>query len=115
MGPGPPVGPHRPRPDISDWPAASTTLSLLDGKWIVAVLAALAPGPRRHKALVTAIGNGISDKVLTDTLRRMQTTGLVTRHVLDNGERAVVYALTPQGHTLFVPVAGLIDWAHAHG
>jgi DNA-binding HxlR family transcriptional regulator len=112
MRPGHSVGQHRSGPDVSDWPAASTTLSLLDGKWVVAVIAALAAGPRRHAALLMSIGSGISDKVLIDTLRRMRSTGLVNRRVIDNEGIAVIYALTPRGYSLREPVAALIHWAH---
>jgi DNA-binding HxlR family transcriptional regulator len=114
MRPGHRSGQHR-RPDVSDWPAALTTQARLAGKWVPAVLATLAPGPRRYTDLFDAIGHGLSDKVLTDTLVRMQTTGLVTHRLIDNGRRNVVYALTPQGYSLLDPLAALIRWAKAHG
>jgi DNA-binding HxlR family transcriptional regulator len=105
------VGQHRRGPDVSDWPAGSKTLSLLRGKWHVAVLAALADGPRRHMAVRRFIGNRISGKVLTETLQRMEQLGLVSRTVLDDGEPGVAYALTPLGYALLDPVASLIRWA----
>jgi DNA-binding HxlR family transcriptional regulator len=112
MRSGPSVGPHRSGP-MPDWAAASTTLTLLAGKWVVAALSVLARGPRRHAAVQKSIGSGISDKVLIDTLRRMQRNGLLTRQVQDSGGQvAVIYALTPRGRSLLDPVMSLARWAH---
>ncbi|MBI0380893.1 helix-turn-helix transcriptional regulator [Streptomyces albiflaviniger] len=67
--------------------------------------------PRRHGELVDLIG-GISRKVLTQTLRRLQGYGLVDRHA--EGGR-VEYVLTDLGRTLVEPIAVLTEWAHVHG
>jgi DNA-binding HxlR family transcriptional regulator len=115
MRPGHRVGQHRIRPDVIDWPEVLTTQARLAGKWVPAVLVMLSAGPCRYTDLFDAIGHGLSDKVLTDTLVRMQATGLITHRLIDNGRRNVVYALTPQGYSLLDPVAALIRWAKTHG
>jgi DNA-binding HxlR family transcriptional regulator len=97
MRPGQPVGPHRTGP-VPDWAAAGATMSLLAGKWVIAALSTLASGPRRHGAVYRSIGSGISDKVLTETLRRMQRNGLLTRRVVDtDGQVAVRSRPWPAG------------------
>ncbi|RPK53242.1 helix-turn-helix domain-containing protein [Streptomyces sp. ADI93-02] len=76
-----------------------------------------AGGPRddgcgRHGELVGLIG-GISRKVLTQTLRKLQGYGLVERHVYEDAR--VEYSLTELGRTLVVPIAALTEWADRHG
>ena len=82
--------------------------------WNPVVLAALAQRPLRRGALRSAIG-GISDKVLTETLHRLGGSGLIERRAAPVG-RAVEYALTPLGRSLFDgPLQALGAWAAEHG
>lgn len=84
-------------------------MELVSGTWSVVVVYALRDGPRRFTDLSDVIG-GISNKVLTQTLRRLQANGVVSRHPEPGG--AVRYAVTPLGQTLLAPVSALAQWAH---
>jgi DNA-binding HxlR family transcriptional regulator len=67
--------------------------------WDPVVIAALRPGPQRRHELRAAIG-GISDKVLTETLRRLVGNGLIARHARAETPPRVDYALTRLGQSL---------------
>jgi DNA-binding HxlR family transcriptional regulator len=87
-------------------------VEIIADKWAVLVLFGLSRQPRRHGELVDLIG-GISRKVLTQTLRRLQQYGLVERHA--EAPRRVEYSLTDLGQTLIEPIEVLNDWARDHG
>lgn len=87
-------------------------VEIISDKWTVLVLFGLSGRPRRHGELVDLIG-GISRKVLTQTLRRLQQYGLVERRA--EAPRRVVYSLTDLGRTLVEPIEVLTDWARDHG
>jgi DNA-binding HxlR family transcriptional regulator len=87
-------------------------VEIVSDKWAVLVLFGLGLGPHRHGELVDLIG-GISRKVLTQTLRRLQQYGLVERHA--DGSRHVEYRLTDLGRTLIEPIEVLTAWARDHG
>src|SRR5664279_1581976 len=70
-------------------------LDMLSDKWVCLVLTALTPGPRRHSELSREIA-GVSQKMLTQTLRGLERDGLVTRAV----PVRVDYELTALGHNL---------------
>jgi DNA-binding HxlR family transcriptional regulator len=76
------------------------------------VLFGLSQRPRRHGELVDLI-DGISRKVLTQTLRRLQEYGLIDRHA--EAPRHVEYRLTDLGRTLVEPIEVLTTWARDHG
>ncbi|CNG70809.1 Putative transcriptional regulator [Mycobacterium tuberculosis] len=83
--------------------------------WDPVVLAALRPGPRRRRELRAAIG-GISDKVLTDTLRRLLANGLVSRHPHAEAPPRVEYGLTALGQSLVDgPMEALGRWTIEYG
>jgi len=84
---------------------------LLAGRWTLPVLAQLADGRRRYQDLDDAL-DGVSHKVLTETLRRAERDGLITRH-LDPGrvETATLYQLTDLGRSLDEPLAAFHRWA----
>jgi len=96
--------------------AACPTRQLLDtlsDKWVCLILSALVDGPRRHSDLARTIA-GVSQKMLTQTLRRLERDGLVTRTVTPSVPVRVEYELTALGHNL-APVLGAIKlWAEAH-
>ncbi|WP_307685110.1 winged helix-turn-helix transcriptional regulator [Nocardia vulneris] len=98
---------------MSDCPAR-TALEVIANKWSVVTLYALADGPKRHSELV-ALSGGISRKVLTQTLRRLQSNGLIDRHRYAEAPPRVEYSLTPLGRTLQGPIAMLTEWAQVHG
>ncbi|RZQ63514.1 winged helix-turn-helix transcriptional regulator [Amycolatopsis suaedae] len=83
---------------------ARLALDLLSNTWNGVVLWALRSGPVSHSRLRTRIG-GISAKVLTETLRRLEFNGLVTGR----------YELTPLGASLLGPIESLGRWADEHG
>lgn len=87
-------------------------VEIISDKWAVLVLFGLSQGPRRHGELVDLVG-GVSRKVLTQTLRRLQQYGLVDRRA--EAPRRVEYRLTDLGRTLVEPIEVLTDWAREHG
>ena len=82
-------------------------------KWSMLVLNILGDGPQRFSALRRAI-EGISQRMLTRTLRLLERDGLVRRTVYPTVPPQVEYALTPLGCTLQEPVRALAAWAGAH-
>lgn len=85
----------------------------ISDKWFGLVVNALAPGPRRFGQLRTEIA-GVSQKMLTQTLRTMERDGLVTRTVTPSVPVRVDYALTPAGQTIVPVMRAIKDWAEAH-
>ncbi|HUA94432.1 MAG TPA: helix-turn-helix domain-containing protein [Acidimicrobiales bacterium] len=93
---------------------AELLVHLLAGRWTLAILAELATGSRRYQHLHDNV-EGIAHKVLTDTLRRAERDGLVTRHI-DTGhiETATLYELTPLGRSLEEPLAAFDRWVEVN-
>ena len=90
---------------------AGRLIRLLAGRWTLPILAELAQEGRRYQDLHDAL-EGISYKVLTETLRRAERDGLIVRHL--DGERietATLYQLTDLGRSLDVPLATMAEWA----
>ncbi|MET0475440.1 MAG: helix-turn-helix domain-containing protein [Mycobacterium sp.] len=90
------------------------TVELIADKWTAVVLSGLSEGPVRHGELIELIGS-ISRKVLTQTLRRLESHGLVRRHAYAEVPPRVEYELTPLGETLIDPIHVLTEWARANG
>lgn len=88
-------------------------LARVGDKWSMQVVMGLADGPMRFNALLRAIA-GISQRMLTRTLRGLERDGLVSRTVTPSVPPQVDYALTPLGVSLRGPVSALGDWAVAH-
>lgn len=88
-------------------------LHRIGARWTVFVVTALADGPMRFTALKAHI-QGITPKVLTETLRALHHDGLVDR--IDRGGQPphVEYALTELGRSLLVPLAAVREWAETH-
>ena len=93
---------------------ARLAFDLLSNTWNAVVLWALRDGPRRPGALREHIG-GISPKVLTETLRRLEFNGLVERHAYGEAPPRVEYELTDLGRTLLGPIGAFGAWAFEHG
>lgn len=85
-------------------------LELLANKWSALAIGALEDGPVRFGALQRAL-QGVSPKVLTQTLRRLEEAGLVSRTVYPAVPPHVEYALTELGHSAAEPLAHMRDWA----
>ena len=88
-------------------------LDLIADKWTMLVIYVLARGTRRYSQLQREI-EGISHKVLTETLRRMEQDGLVKRKVYPVIPPKVEYTLTALGETLMEPLSTLCHWAENH-
>ncbi len=88
-------------------------LDLLDSKWSIAVIILLASGMRRHARLVDNVP-GMSKKVLTATLRKLERRGIVSRHVYPDIPVRVEYMLTRLGWQLTEPLMALYEWAMLH-
>jgi DNA-binding HxlR family transcriptional regulator len=88
-------------------------LALLEAKWSVDIIILLASGMHRHARLVDNIP-GLSKKVLTSTLRKLEQDGIVTRQVYAESPVRVEYTLTPLGWQLTEPLMALYEWAVAH-
>jgi DNA-binding HxlR family transcriptional regulator len=88
-------------------------LSLVGDKWSVLIVVILQGGTRRFNELRHSI-EGISQRMLTRTLRQLERDGLITRTVEPTVPPSVYYALTPLGQTLLVPVTALATWAQVH-
>jgi DNA-binding HxlR family transcriptional regulator len=96
--------------------AACPSRQLLDrisDKWVTLILAALAGGPLRYSDLGRVIA-GISQKMLTQTLRALERDGLVARSVTLQVPVRVDYELTPLGAGLQVAVSAVKAWAEHH-
>lgn len=90
-------------------------LDLFTHTWDPVVLAALRDGPRRRGALRAAIGS-ISDKALTETLRRLLARRLIVRRPCPAAAPAVEYELTSLGVSLVTgPLQALADWVRTYG
>lgn len=94
-------------------PAVRDALSRIGDKWSVLIVALLGEQPRRFNELRRAI-DGISQRMLTLTLRGLERDGLVTRTIEHTVPPRVDYALTPLGRTLLEPVKALAAWAGQH-
>ncbi|MGC0329222.1 DNA-binding HxlR family transcriptional regulator [Streptomyces sp. SAI-170] len=93
---------------------ARLAFDLLANTWNSVVLWALRDGPRRPGDLRARIG-GISQKVLTETLRRLEFNGLVSRRAYGGSPPRVEYELTGLGRTLLAPIDAFGAWAFEHG
>ena len=92
---------------------AQQALDLVASKWTMLVLLALLSGEKRNGVLKRKIG-GITQKMLTQTLRRMEREGLVLRHVHSDRPPVVGYSLTELGESLIGPIRALTCWAQDH-
>lgn len=84
-------------------------LDRVGDKWSVVVICRLDSGPMRFNELRRAT-DGITQRMLSATLRRLERDGLVTRRVLPTVPPQVEYALTSSGRSLHVVLAGLVEW-----
>ncbi len=93
-----------------DCRAISEVLSRIGDKWTVLVVNFLGGGPRRFNEIKREIG-GISQRMLTLTLRALERDGLLTRTVHPTVPPSVEYELTDLGRSLRAPVQQLGEWA----
>uniref|UniRef100_UPI0004C5594D winged helix-turn-helix transcriptional regulator n=1 Tax=Streptomyces exfoliatus TaxID=1905 RepID=UPI0004C5594D len=87
-------------------------LGIVGDKWSLLIVRNLSQGPRRFTELKRAV-DGISQRMLNVTLRRLVRDGLVSRTVAPTVPPQVTYSLTEAGHSLRLAVQPLIEWAFA--
>jgi len=97
----------------SDCRGVASILARVGDKWSVFVIMLLGHGPRRFNEIKRMVG-GISQRMLTLTLRGLERDGLVTRTVFPTIPPRVDYELTDLGRGLWQPVEALGMWARAH-
>ena len=84
---------------------------LFIGRWTPKILFSLKEKPYRHGELRRRLG-GVSQRMLTRTLRSLESTGLVAKRVIrSNAVAAVEYSLTRLGGTIIFPLRGMCRWA----
>lgn len=88
-------------------------LDRIGDRWTVLIVGALDAGPTRFSALAEKV-EGISQKMLTQTLRSLESDGFVTRTVYPVVPPRVEYELTPLGRSLQEPLRALEEWAVAN-
>jgi len=96
----------------ADCPARAV-LEVLAEKWALLLIHMLANGPARTAELRRRIG-GISDKMLIQTLRRLERSGFVARHAFPEVPPRVEYSLTELGRSLSEPITTLDRWVERH-
>lgn len=90
-----------------------TSLARIANKWTAMIVMMLAQKPCRFGEIKTSI-EGISGKVLTDTLRALERDGLISRQKFPEIPPRVEYQLTPLGETLIEPLNALRQWAESY-
>jgi DNA-binding HxlR family transcriptional regulator len=102
------------QPNVLDQNCESRqALDRIADKWTSLCVYALVSGPKRHGELRREV-QGITQKMLTQTLRSMERDGLVQRTVFEQVPPRVEYALTPLGMTLQEPLVAICRWAMDH-
>lgn len=91
----------------------AAVLDRIGDKWTVMIIGALSQGPMRFNALRRLIG-GVSQRMLTLTLRNLERDGLISRTVFPTIPPRVDYELTQTGQTLIGPLRLLSEWAKEH-
>jgi DNA-binding HxlR family transcriptional regulator len=93
--------------------ALADILARIGDKWTVMVVGVLSQGPLRYSQIFKLV-EGVSQRMLTLTLKSLERDGLVTRTVYPTNPPRVDYELTERGKTLIVPLHALGMWARAN-
>lgn len=102
------------QPNVFDSNCGSRrVLALIADKWTAIVVYALARGTMRFGQLQGEV-DGVSQKMLTQTLRSLERDGLVRREVYPTVPPKVEYSLTPLGETLKEPLGAICRWSEEH-
>lgn len=102
-----------PDPASEDCRAMSSVLARVGDKWSILIIVLLGDGPKRFNEIKRAVG-GISQRMLTLTLRGLERDGLLTRTQFPTIPPRVDYELTDLGHSLWTAVEPLGAWVRGH-
>ena len=94
-------------------PGTTGMTPLFIGRWTPRILFSLKRKPYRHGQLRRRVG-GVSQRMLTRTLRNLEATGLIARRVTGSKTIAVEYSLTPTGKSIIAPLGRMCRWAKRH-
>ncbi|MGH6751271.1 MAG: winged helix-turn-helix transcriptional regulator [Bradyrhizobium sp.] len=100
-------------PSLADSRAVVETLARIGDKWTVMVISALWQGPLRYNEIQRVV-DGISQRMLTLTLKGLEQDGLVKRTLFPTIPPRVDYELTELGRKLIVPLHALYEWTVEH-
>jgi DNA-binding HxlR family transcriptional regulator len=93
-------------------PESKMVATIFIGKWTVKILCSLKERPHRHGELRRRLGS-VSQRMLTRTLRNLESTGLIARRVTTRSKSiAVAYSLTKLGRTFIAPLTSICRWAN---
>ncbi|MFO1496662.1 MAG: helix-turn-helix domain-containing protein [Lysobacterales bacterium] len=109
---GPDLAGASPDPYLAACPSRAL-LARVGEKWATLALAELAAGPRRFAELMRRL-QGVSQKMLTQTLRNLERDGLISRTLVCDRPIQVRYALTDRGQSLAPVLNALTAWARTH-
>jgi DNA-binding HxlR family transcriptional regulator len=104
------------RPKANPWSASCPSrlvIEMLASKWVLLLVPLLRQGPKRNGDLIRGIP-GVSQKMLTQTLRDLERSRLVTRRDFGEIPPRVEYALTPLGNSLAKAITTFDDWVIRH-
>lgn len=104
---------HLPDPSTPNCRTITSILSRVGDKWTMLIVVVLSDGPKRFNEIKRTVG-GISQRMLTLTLRGLERDGLVTRTVTPTAPPRVDYELTELGTTLWEVVEPVCTWANDH-
>ncbi len=94
--------------------ASKMVSSVFIGRWTPRILFSLRDRPYRHGQLRRQLGS-VSQRMLTRTLRNLESAGLIARRVTHSKAMAVEYSLTEPGRTIIAPLRGMCRWAKRYG
>jgi DNA-binding HxlR family transcriptional regulator len=103
----------KPHPLHDDCQKVSQILARVGEKWSMLVVMLLQDGPRRFNDIKRSTG-GISQQMLTRTLRGLERDGMLTRTIFPTSPPQVEYELTELGHALSEPASAFGRWVHEH-
>lgn len=95
--------------NIYDCLKARVLLDQVADKWTLLIMGVLSNGPTRFNQIKKKV-EGISQKTLTQTLRKLERNGLIERTVIDDVQLGVEYSLTSLGDSLSTPFEAVFDW-----
>src|SRR5215469_10759153 len=101
----------REEPHLSEFcPRYHHAMELIGRRWTGAILRVLISGPHRFNEMLATVP-GLSDRLLSERLRELETEGLVVRHVLSGPPVRVEYSLSERGYDLEQVIRAIATWA----